>query len=202
MHVTVDGTRGQEDSMRLKLQTFGLVLLLMTMMISSVTTYATQSQAQRDQQTVNRLVREIRRELVTLPYYGVFDWLEGEVRPDGTVVLRGQVVRPSTKKDAVERVRDLRGVETVDDQIEALPVSPNDDRLRAALYRSIYRFNSPLFKYATRAVPPIHIIVKGGRVTLKGVVSSASDSTLANTYARGVSGVFEVRNELQIEGGN
>lgn len=194
--------RVQEDSMKLKLQMFGLMLLTLMLASSSIITRAASDQDQRDQQTVNRLVREIRRELVTLPYYGVFDWLEGEVRGDGTVVLRGQVVRPSTKKEAVERVRDLRGVETVDDQIEALPVSPNDDRLRAALYRSIYRFNSPLFKYATRAVPPIHIIVKNGRVTLKGVVASKSDSTLARTYANGVSGVFEVKNELQVESGN
>jgi hyperosmotically inducible protein len=188
--------------MKSKLQMFGLMFLALMLTASSGITRASGYQDQRDQQTVNRLVREIRRELVTLPYYGVFDWLEGEVRGDGTVVLRGQVVRPSTKKEAVERVRDLRGVETVDDQIEALPVSPNDDRLRAALYRAIYRFNSPLFKYATRAVPPIHIIVKGGRVTLKGVVASKSDSTLARTYANGVSGVFEVRNELQVEQDN
>lgn len=173
--------------------------LALTLAVSSVSVFAAGSQDQRDQQTVNRLVKEIRRELVTLPYYGVFDWLEGEVRADGTVVLRGQVVRPSTKKDAVERVRDIRGVETVDDQIEALPVSPNDDRLRVALYRAIYKFNSPLFKYATRAVPPIHILVKNGRVTLKGVVASKSDSTLAYTAARGVPGTFEVKNELQVE---
>jgi len=182
--------------MRSKLQILGLAILVVTFAVSSLNAYAAGDQ---DQQTVNRLVREIRRELVTLPYYGVFDWLEGEVRADGTVVLRGQVVRPSTKKDAVERVRDLRGVETVDDQIEALPVSPNDDRLRVALYRAIYKFNSPLFKYATRAVPPIHIIVKNGRVTLKGVVATQSDSTLAYTAARGVPGTFEVKNELQVE---
>jgi len=82
-----------------------------------------------------RLVRRIRHELATLPYYGVFDWLQFEVRPDNTVVLRGQVVRPSTKADAGARVKDIDGVRGVINEIEVLPLSPQDDRLRIALYR-------------------------------------------------------------------
>jgi hyperosmotically inducible periplasmic protein len=146
-----------------------------------------------------RLVRQVRNELVTLPYYGVFDWLEGEVKGDGTVVLRGQVVRPTTKSDAEGRVKDVEGVERVVNEIEVLPLSPNDDRIRLAVYRAIFNYNSPLFRYATQAVPPIHIIVRNGRVTLKGVVANKGDSTLANVRARGVPGVFEVTNQLQVE---
>jgi hyperosmotically inducible protein len=146
-----------------------------------------------------RLVKEIRHELVTLPYYDVFDWLEGEVKDDGTVVLRGQVVRPTTKSEAEARVKSIEGVSRVDNQIEVLPVSPHDDRLRAALYRAIYRFNSPLQRYATRAMRPIHIIVKNGRVALKGVVATEMDKRLAYTAARGVPGVFAVTNELRVE---
>jgi hypothetical protein len=83
--------------------------------------------------------------------------------PDGSVQLRGQVVRPTTKTDAERRVRDIEGITRVDDQIEVLPVSPNDDRLRIAIYRALFNFDSPLFtRYGTRAVPPIHIIVKTG----------------------------------------
>src|SRR6185503_11914807 len=93
-----------------------------------------------------RIVREVRHELVTLPYYGVFDWLEYEVQSNGTVTLRGQVVRPSTKSDAGKRVEEIEGVTRVVNQIETLPLSPNDDRLRRALYRQIYGFNSPLFR--------------------------------------------------------
>jgi len=145
------------------------------------------------------LIREVRHELVTLPFYDVFDWLEGEVRPDGTVVLRGQVVRPTTKTDAEARVKDIKGVARVHNEIEVLPVSLNDDRLRVALYRAIYSFDSPLFRYATRAVPPIHIIVKNGRVTLRGVVATPQESQLAYTAARGVPGTFEVTNELRAE---
>jgi hyperosmotically inducible protein len=136
---------------------------------------------------------------VTLPYYDVFDWLEGEVQTDGTVLLRGQVVRPTTKSGAESRVRDIEGVGRVVNEIEVLPVSQNDDRLRLALYRTIFGYNSPLFRYATRAVPPIHIIVRNGRATLKGVVARQSDSQLAYTRARGVPGLFEVTNELRVE---
>jgi hyperosmotically inducible protein len=146
-----------------------------------------------------RLMREVRHELVTLPFYDVFDWLEGEVRDDGTLLLRGQVVRPTTKSDAEARVRDIERVARIVNEIEVLPVSPNDDRIRTALYRAIYNFDSPLFRYATRAVPPIHIIVKNGRATLKGVVATEQESQLAYTAARGVPGVFEVTNELRVE---
>jgi hyperosmotically inducible protein len=145
------------------------------------------------------LVREVRHELVTLPFYDVFDWLEGEVRPDGTVHLRGQVVRPTTRSDAEARVKEIKGVTGVVNEIEVLPLSPDDDRLRAALYNAVYKFDSPLFRYATRAVPPVHIIVREGRATLKGVVASRNDSDLAYTAARGVPGLFEVTNELRVE---
>jgi osmotically-inducible protein OsmY len=147
----------------------------------------------------SRVVKEIRHELLTLPYYGVFDWLEGEVRPDGTVVLRGHVVRPTTKSDAEARVRDIEAIEKVINEITVLPVSPNDERLRIALYRAIFADNSPLFRYALGANPAIHIIVENGRATLKGVVSSEADKQLAYTKARSVAGLFEVRNDLVIE---
>jgi hyperosmotically inducible protein len=151
-------------------------------------------------QTNPRMVRQIRNELVTLPYYGVFDWLTYEMQNDGTVVLRGQVVRPSTKSDAEGRVKDVDGVRRVVNDIEVLPNSPSDDRLRLALYRTIYGFNSPLFRYATQSVPSIHIIVNRGRVTLKGVAASKGDANLAYIRARGVPGSFAVSNELSIEG--
>jgi hyperosmotically inducible periplasmic protein len=150
-------------------------------------------------QTPAKLVREIRHELVTLNYYGVFDWLEFEVQPDNTVILRGQVVRPTTKSDAEANVKNVDGVSRVINQIEVLPLSSADDRLRVALYRAIYGFNSPLFRYATQSVPPIHIVVSRGRATLKGIVANKSDAQIAYMRARGVPGLFEVRNELIVE---
>lgn len=158
-----------------------------------------QSRGDLDARTVSHLAREVRHELAMLPYYGVFDWLEGEVKPDGTVNLRGQVVRPTTKSDAASRVKDVEGVTRVNNDIEVLPLSPNDDRIRLAVYRAIFDWNSPLFRYATQAVPPIHIIVKNGRVTLKGIVANKGDADLAFIKANGVPGVFEVKNELRVE---
>ena len=147
-----------------------------------------------------KIIREVRHELATLPYYGVFDWLEYVVQPDNTVVLRGQVVRPTTKSEAESRVKDIEGVSGVVNQIEVLPLSPSDDRLRRSLYRAIYGQSSPLFHYAIQTVPPIHIIVRNGRATLKGIVANKGDANLAYIKARGVPGLFEVKNELKIEG--
>jgi hyperosmotically inducible protein len=158
------------------------------------------SNNQNTSSTQVRLADEARHQLLMLPYYGVFDWIEGQVLPDNTVVLRGYVVRPTTKSDAENRVRRIEGVARVDNQIEVLPLSPNDDRLRRALYRTLFGFSSPLFRYATQAVPPIHIIVNRGRAVLKGVVANEGDRRLAYIKARSVPGLFNVTNELQVEG--
>lgn len=146
-----------------------------------------------------QLGEDIHRRLVTLAFYDVFDWLEGELGEDGTLVLRGAVTRPTLKSGAERAVKDLAGVKQVINAIEVLPVSPSDDRLRRRLYRAIYNFDSPLFRYSVRAVPPIHIVVNRGRVTLKGTVANKMESRLAETYARQVSGVFEVKNQLRVE---
>ena len=138
------------------------------------------------------ILREIRHELITLPYYDVFDWLEGEVRPDGTVVLRGEVVHSTIKSEAEARVKRIEGVNRVINEIDVLPPSPNDDRLRIALYRALFNWDSPLFRYAHQAVPPIHIIVKNGRATQQ-------DAQLAFMKARSVPGLFDVKNELRVE---
>ena len=145
---------------------------------------------------------EVRHRLVMMPYYGVFDWLEGEVLPNGTVVLRGEVTRPTTKSDAEARVRKIETVSNVKNDIEVLPPSPSDDAIRLAMYRAIFRYDGALFRYATRAVPPIHIIVNNGRTALKGYVASEMDRQLAYTAARGVPGVFEVKNELMVDKDN
>jgi hyperosmotically inducible protein len=171
-------------------------------LLTGVTVCAAQqlrSPATRDNQRIEALKEEIRHQLLSMPYYSVFDWIEGEVKADGSVSLRGEVTRPTIKDDAANRVKRLESVTKLDNQIEVLPLSANDDRLRVTLYRAIFNFDSPLFRYATQSVPPIHIIVKNGNVTLKGIVADQGDSQLAEIKARGVSGTFEVKNELQIE---
>jgi hyperosmotically inducible periplasmic protein len=177
------------------------LVLATAFIVLPVQTYAVDRPAAQDQaRESRRLAREIRHELLTLPWYGAFDWLEGTVSPEGVVTLRGWVVRPTTKSDAEARVREIEGVTKLNSEIKVLPLSPNDDRLRRAVFFALFGNNSPLFRYALGANPAIHIIVENGRVTLKGVVSSESDRNLANVKARGVSGVFEVRNELAVEG--
>jgi hyperosmotically inducible protein len=143
-----------------------------------------------------RITKEVRHELVMLPYLGVFDNLAYKV--DGyNVTLMGQVTRPTLKSDAENVVKRIEGVEHVDNQIEVLPLSPNDDRIRRAVYRAIYGFPS-LQKYALGVQQPIRIIVRNGNVTLEGVVDNEGDKNTANIRANSVSGVFSVKNNLQV----
>jgi hyperosmotically inducible protein len=144
----------------------------------------------------NRIVREVQHALIMLPYYGAFDNLEFSVN-GRTVTLSGQVVNPVTKKDAQNAVKRIEGVENVINNIDVLPPSPSDERIRREVYRSIYSYG-PLFKYAGMTVPPIHIIVKNGRVTLDGVVDSEGDKTLAGTRAQLVPGTFQITNNLRV----
>lgn len=165
---------------------------------AAVLVAATPAFPQASSRARDRLVREVRHELVMLPYYGVFDNLTYKVDGNGTVVLIGQVSRPTLKSDAENVVKRIEGVEKVVNQIEVLPVSPNDDRLRLALYRAIYG-HTALNRYALQAVPPIHIVVKNGNVTLEGVVANAGDRNIANIQANSVSGVFAVTNNLRVD---
>jgi BON domain-containing protein len=147
---------------------------------------------------VDRIVREVHHELVMLPFYGVFDNLAYKVDQDGTVTLLGQVVRPTLKSDAENVVKRIEGVEKVVNNIEVLPTSSNDDRIRVSTYRAIYG-NTTLSQYQLRAVPPIHIIVKNGHVTLEGVVARKMDKQVAGMQANSVPGAFSVTNNLQVE---
>ena len=131
-----------------------------------------------------------------LPYLDVFDNLAYKVE-GYNVTLMGQVTRPTLKSDAENVVKKIEGVEKVDNQIEVLPVSPMDDRLRLRLYRAIYGYPS-LQKYALGVLKPIRIIVKNGHVTLEGVVDNASDKNVAGIRANGVPGIFSVTNNLAV----
>jgi len=144
-----------------------------------------------------RITRETRHEIVSLPYFDVFDNIA--FRVDGyNVTLMGQVTRPTLKSDAESAVKGIEGVERVTNQIEVLPVSPSDDRLRLALYRAIYGFSS-LQRYALPVIKPIRIIVKNGHVTLEGVVNSEADKNMVTLRANGVHGAFSVTNNLRVE---
>ena len=144
----------------------------------------------------DKLIREVRHKLVMLPYYSVFDNLA--YRVDGrTVILEGQVVKAVVKSDAENSVKRIEGVDKVVNNIEVLPPSPMDDRIRRQVYNAIYSYG-PLFKYGHMAVPPIHIIVKSGRITLDGVVDNETDKNLAGMRANQVPGTFQVTNNLRV----
>jgi hyperosmotically inducible protein len=151
---------------------------------------------QKDSRTL-RVEADVERELMLLPYYSVFDFLAFRVEPGGTVRLLGQVVRPTLKSDAERRVKRVAGVDQVINDIEVLPVSPTDDAIRLAVARNIYN-STALDRYGFQSQPPIHIIVKQGRVTLEGAVDSESDKTVAGLKAREINGVFEVKNNLTV----
>jgi len=145
-----------------------------------------------------RLAKEVRHELIMLPYYDVFDFLSFELGQDGKVTLMGSVATPTLKSSAENVVREIEGVTGVDNQIKVLPLSPNDNQLRKAVYRAIYG-KTGLDRYGFQAIPSIHIVVSNGNVTLEGVVNSDGDRDLAGIQANSVAGVFSVKNNLRIE---
>jgi hyperosmotically inducible periplasmic protein len=143
------------------------------------------------------LTKEVRHQLVMLPFYSVFDNLEYQVQ-GSKVVLMGQVVQPVVKDDAAGAVKHIEGVTQVDNQIQVLPLSPMDNQIRRAEYRAIY--GSPTLQmYQVRSVPPIHIIVDNGHVTLEGVVATQADKNIAGLMANRVPDVFSVTNNLRVE---
>jgi len=142
------------------------------------------------------LSHQVRHELLMLPYYGVFDNLEYKV--DGNnVELSGQVIDPTLRSEAGNVVKDIKGIKSVTNKIQILPLSPNDNRIRFAEYRAVFGFGG-LYRYAMGANPSIHIIVDNGNVTLVGVVGNKMDKTLAGMAANWVPDVFSVTNNLRV----
>jgi hyperosmotically inducible protein len=144
------------------------------------------------------LPEAVRHQLVMLPYYSVFDDLQFSVE-NGVVTLAGDVTRPVLKSDAANIVKNIAGVTSVVNNIKVLPLSPFDNRIRVATYRSVFGY-AGLYRYAMGANPSIHIIVDNGHVTLKGVVANQGDKNIAYIRANGVPGVFSVTNDLVVAG--
>lgn len=151
-----------------------------------------------DQRLQDRISREVYHELVMLPQLSIFDHLAYKVE-GGTVTLMGQVRNAVLKDEAQHAVKGIEGVEKVDNQIQILPPSSNDDRIRRDVARAIFN-DDRLFPYSMGSVPPIHIVVSGGHVTLEGAVNSQTDKNVAGIRANSVPGVFSVQNNLRVEG--
>lgn len=177
-----------------------------------------QNQDRASDQTRNRIIQQVQKELTTLSDYGVFDALSYTVE-GSNVTLKGFASRPILKSSAENVVKRIEGVDSVTNQIEVLPLSPNDDQLRARVYARIYwnqslsRYNpnrgSPIWISPARIAAgitndpppgnhPIHIIVKNGNVSLVGVVDTEGDKTMAGMQANQVPGAFSVQNELVV----
>lgn len=155
---------------------------------------------QAPERTEVNLTREVRHQLVMLPYYSIFDWFTFRVS-GYNIELMGYAVRPSLKSAAGNVVKGVEGVQKVTNNIKVLPPSSMDDRIRLAEYRAIYGY--PGFeKYAIQAVGPIHIIVDSGHVILEGIVDNQSDKNVANIRANGVPGVFSVKDNMRVHSGS
>jgi hyperosmotically inducible protein len=166
------------------------------------TTFFLQAGAQSDKKfsakAQDRIMKDVRHQILMLPDFGTFDNIAFKLN-GYDVVLYGQVVQASLKSDAEKVVRKIEGVERVENRIEVLPTSGNDDRLRRDLFIAIYRYG-PLQHYGVGSNRPIRIIVNHGNVTLEGVVDHESDKNFAGIRANGVPGVFSVKNNLVVPG--
>jgi hyperosmotically inducible protein len=186
--------------MRKELRALFVALLLAAPIVALPNSAAARPQDEKKQRSEakyrEKLAKEVRHQLVMLPWYSVFDNLAYQVDGD-KVTLFGQVTRPTLKSDAEAAVKSIEGVASVVNNIEVLPLSPMDDQLRRAVFRAIYG-DSGLPRYSVQAVPSIHIIVKNGNVTLEGVVDNESDKNLANLRANQVPNVFSVKNNLVV----
>ena len=170
--------------------------VLVVLSLALATTSPVFGQVEPSSPAQARIQKEVRHELLMLPYFGVFDNIEYKVEGD-TVTLLGSVTRPVLKSDAENVVKHIEGVSRVVNQIDVLPPSPLDDRIRRALFHAIYG-DPALEKYDLGVQKPIRIIVKNGQVSLEGVVDNQTDKNLAGLRANSVSGVFSVTNNLRV----
>jgi hyperosmotically inducible protein len=144
------------------------------------------------------IAQQVRRAMLKLPYYSLFDDLEYSVQ-GRTVTISGAVtsIHSQTKRDAESAVKRIEGVDRVVNNIQVLPPSPFDEQARARVYHSLMR-TAGLSQYFWQASPSIHILVNNQRVTLTGYVTNESDKNLANIAAKEVPNVFQVTNNLQV----
>jgi len=159
---------------------------------------ARSSRSQPSARAQERLIREVRHQILMLPNFGVFDNISFKLNGYDLTLL-GQVRDATLHDDAARAVKRIEGIEHVDNRIEVLPPSFNDDRLRRDLFRAIYGY-APLQRYGVGSNRPIRIIVNRGHATLKGVVDSQGDRNLVGIRANGVPGVFSVENHLLVAG--
>jgi osmotically-inducible protein OsmY len=169
------------------------------------------------------LAQKIQREIYRLSTYSAFDAINFKIQGTSKVILLGYAYQPTTKDGAERVVQRIEEVEEVENQIEVLPNSGNDDQIRIETYAAIYghpamrryvpgagfsnadidnllrdlRFG---LQAAQLTLGPhnIHIVVKNGNVALIGAVGSDMHKQIADHMARSVPGAFAVENYLQV----
>lgn len=178
---------------------FKKIILLSVLAIGLIGVSASSSAAQQMNMYGgnSKIERQVRHEILSLPHYGVFDAIGYQLNGN-TVTLNGYVVRPITKSDVENEIKDIDGVNKVVNNIEVLPLSPADDRIRRRALQTLTSQGGSLFYYFTGTNPSIRIIVKNGKIILEGYVDNKADSDLANILAKGIPGTFGVTNNLQI----
>ncbi len=145
----------------------------------------------------SQAAEQVRKRIVKTPFYSIFDNVEFTLT-DGELVLMGEVSRPSVKRTIEKSAARVEGVNTVVSNIEVLPPSFYDDRIRHLLARQLYG-SQMLSALANQAIPSIHVIVKNGHVTLEGVVLNKGQKNFAGITAHTINGVFSVTNNLRTD---
>ena len=210
---------------RSSIRSFILALLALTISSAPLLAQETQPGPVSSKEDTLRIVQAVRKQLSSLPDYSVFDWITFGIQGK-TLVLKGYASRPLIKEEAGRAVKNIEGITAVDNQIQVLSLSPNDDRIRATVYNRIYtqpalrKYNAnqgslaraigPGSRIATAAGgitnnPPlgfhsIHIVVNNGHVTLFGIVDNKTDSEIAGVQANSAPGAFSVDNQLIVQG--
>ncbi|CAN5737669.1 hypothetical protein BH24ACI2_BH24ACI2_10640 [soil metagenome] len=179
------------------LKSFLFIAVIAILGFSSLNVQA-QSFSDNGKTSRSDIERKVFKEILKLPYYGVFDNIAYKVDGD-TVTLYGKVLRPTTKSSAENVVEDINGVKNVVNNIEVLPLSGFDDSIRYRTLRTFANNGGSLYRYFLGVNPSVKIIVDNGHVSLEGYVANRGDYNLANILANGVSGVFSVDNNLIVE---
>jgi hyperosmotically inducible periplasmic protein len=170
-----------------------LILAIAILGVSSI-----EISAQNNFSAQQTIEKKISKEINMLPFYGVFDNITFKF--DGSnVTLSGSVVRPTTKSDIGNIVKKMKGVNSVVNNIEVLPLSSFDDQIRLQTLQTFANRGGGLGRYIQEPLPSMRIIVANGRVSLEGYVANKSDADLANILAKGVFGVFDVQNSLIVD---
>lgn len=172
-------------------------LFVLSLAILSLTFVNVNAQSFSGKKTEKTIEQKVFKEIIRLPYYGLFDHIAYKVDGD-TVTLYGKVYNATNKRSAENVVEDIPGVRRVVNNIEILPLSSFDDRIRRQLIRE-FSNRGGLYRYLLGANPSVRIIVDNGRVELEGYVANRGDANLMNIVANGVFGVFNVENNLIIE---